>query len=197
MAATLTGCAVAGWVAHAVHDPAKEESPPEYQGLLNKSIAVVVAADDTALGAYPNAPLRIGQYVTQRLATEVTGVRAMAPAEVARYQRANPDWIATPYGEVARELKVDRLVVISLAEYRTHEFGNREVWQGILSARVGVIEADANDPSNFKYLKNVAVQFPPDKPMGVLDANEEKIQHGMLSLFAGKVAALFRELPRP
>lgn len=196
IALALPGCQVAGWVVHGLTpEKAPEVIEPEYQGLIGKSVAVMVAADDRTV--YPNAQARICQYVTSRLVVDVPGIRVTDPKQIAKFTKENPDWIAIPYGDLIREMKVDRIVYISVAQYATHEQGNKELWQGTLVARVGVIEADAKDPYKFVYASNQQVMYPPDQPMGMLKANDEMIETGMLTAFAEKLGAIFRpEVPK-
>jgi hypothetical protein len=190
----LAGCQLAGWVAHGLTpEPGPEIIKPEYQGLIGKSVAVVVAADERTLYQYPDAPNQVTKYVSSRLAVDVPGIRLTDPAQLAKWTRENPDWIAIPHGDLARELKVDRLVHISLAQYSTHEQNNRDVWQGNMVAKVGVVEADAPNPHNFVYSSTQSVQYPPDNPVGLLRSDDQTIQAGMLTAFAGKLGALFTQ----
>ncbi len=193
----LTGCQGIGWLAQGIAggDKPEVEAPADYTGLSNKSVAVLVSADDRTLFTYPTAPDRVCRYVSARLATEVTGIRPLDPIQVAKYQRNNPDWIVVPYGELAHQLKVDRIVHINLAQYTTHEPGNRELWQGVIRARVGISEADGKDASNFAYTGDISAIYPPDKPMGILNSDEETIQLGMVRSFAKKLAARVTDRP--
>jgi hypothetical protein len=192
--AAVPGCQVAGWVAHGLApDKAPEEVQPEYQGLVGKTVAVMVAADERTLSQFPDAPNMVCQYVTSRLAVEVRGIKVMDPKQIAKFTRENPDWIAIPYGDLARELRVDRIVHVSLAQYSTHEQGNRDIWQGNLVSRVGVLEADAKDPHNFAYVSTQSVQYPPDNPVGLLRSDDGAIQRGMNTAFADRLGAIFRE----
>ncbi len=189
---TVSGCQAIGWVAHGLTPEKKpEEVKPEYQGLIGKSVAVMVATDGHTI--HPHAAGRICQYVSNRLAVDVRDIRVVDPREIAAFTRKNHDWIAIPHGDLVREMKVDRIVYISVAQYTMHEPGNKELWQGTLIARVGVIEADAADPHKFAYVSNQQTQFPPDQPMGMLKGNEEIIQEGMLRQFADRLGAIFRE----
>jgi len=190
----LSGCQLAGWLAHGL-TPEKppEVILPEYQGLIGKSVAVIVAADERTLYQYPDAPNQVTKYVSSRLAVDVPGIRLTDPAQLAKWTRENPDWIAIPHGDLVRELKVDRLVHISLAQYSTHEQNNREVWQGNMVAKVGVIEADATNPHNFVYSSTQSALYPPDNPVGLLRSDDQTIQAGMLTAFAAKLGALFTQ----
>lgn len=187
----LAGCQGLGWLAQGIAggDKPEVEAAADYTGLANKSVAVLVSADDRTLFSFPDAPNLVCKYVTARLAADVVGIRPLDPVQVAKFQRSNPDWIVVPYGELAHRLKVDRIVHINLAQYTTNEPGNQELWQGVIRARVGISEADGKDASNFVYTGDISAIYPPDKPMGILNSDSETIQLGTVRAFAKKVAA--------
>ena len=191
----MTGCKVAGWVAHGIvgDDDGKVEVVSEYQGLKGKKVAVLVSADERTLYWHPKAPLNTCTAISSALSQSVAGIELVRPSEVMAFQAKSPYWVAVPYGELAKELKVDRLVVVSLARYSVHEPGNKELWQGNMAGRVSVAEADGKDPDNFVYAKTIAVKFPEDRPMGVVNANEETIELGMLKLFSARVGKLLSD----
>jgi len=192
MLLSLTGCQMVGWLAHGL---TPEEGPPviepEYQGLIGKSVAVLVAVDERSTS--PAVAWKICAHVSSRLASTVRDIRVVDSRQMIKFMKENPDWIATPHGELVREMKVDRVVHIDVAQFTTHEPGNKELWQGNLIARVGILEADAKDPYKFAYVTDQQVLFPPDQPIGMLKANDEVIQTGMLNAFTDRLAALLRE----
>ena len=69
-------------------------------------------------------------------------------------------------------MDVDKIVLIDLVEYRTHEPGNSYIWQGLITANIGVIDAHASDPDNFVYYNTVQVRFPEESSIGVVDADD-------------------------
>jgi hypothetical protein len=165
--------------------------PAEYLGLAGQRVAVMVAADGRTLSEYRDAPLRLSQAVTSRIAEHVPGIRTTVPDEVIRFQEANPYWMNLRYGELAEKMGVDKVVLIDLVEYRTHEPGNAYLWQGIITANIGVIDAHAQDPDNFVYYSTVQAHFPRDNGVGVVDADNESIQLGMIILFSQTAGGLF------
>ncbi len=188
---SLAGCQGIGWLAQGIAGGEKPEVEPaaDYTGLANKSVAVLVSADDRTLFSFPDAPNLVCKYVTARLAADVVGIQPLDPIQVAKFQSSNPDWIVVPYGELAHRLKVQRIVHINLAQYTTHEPGNQELWQGVVRARVGISEADGKDPSNFVYTGDISAIYPPDKPMGILNSDTDTIQLGAVRQFARKLSA--------
>ena len=162
-----------------------------YTGLENRSVAVLVAADEYLLFTQPRAPQLIGQAVSNEIASNVEGVTVANPRQVAAFQARNPYWSTTPYAELIEQLDVDRLVVVDLAEYRLHDPGNKHVWRGVIAAGVVVAEADRPDPDQLAFEASVRAQFPENREVGVVNADRETIELATLKLFAVEVGRLF------
>lgn len=190
--AVLSGCAIMGVVAHGAAGPTKTvHVTAEYTGLAGKRVAVIVAADEYVLYRHPRAPLVVGQVVAGQIAGNVTGAVLTDPGEIVAFQRANPYWATLPYGELANRLGVDRVIYIDLAEYSTQEPGNKELWQGVIMANIGIIETDATYPDNFAYANAIRAAFPEGREIGVANADSATVQLGMLKIFGQKVGWLF------
>jgi len=163
----------------------------QYDGLAGQRFAVLVAADEYTLYRYPEAPLQISRAMTARLAENLPGATPTDPQQLDRFQQDNPFWNTLRYTDLVEMLGVDRLVVVDLVDYRTREPGNAHVWRGVITANIGVIEAEAPDPDNFAFSTTVRTEFPPDTKVGVVNSDEETIQLGMLSQFSRDAAGLF------
>jgi hypothetical protein len=162
---------------------------PQYFGMTGKTVAVMVSADPETL-LYPNAPFQVSTAVSRRMKIDVTGVKTVDPKQIIEFQKKNPTWIAFTPRELLAELKVDRLVIIDLQQYTTHERGNRHVWKGTIAARATVYEKeDANRPA---YSTEVTALYPSNTSIGVLDSDDLSIQVGMLNQFATSVSGRFR-----
>ncbi len=183
----LTGCA-------AMMQPEKKvmvDVAGEYLELTHQRVAVMVAADAHTLYAYPDAPLHMVKAVTGQIAGNAPDVTNTVPDQVIRFQKENPYWTNLRYSELIKKMAVDKIVLIDVVEYRTHEPGNTHVWHGLITANIGVIDASAADPDNFAYYNTVSVRFPDKSTVGVVDADDESIQLGMLLLFSRKAGGLF------
>jgi len=188
----LPGCNILGWAANAVGGGKRSvKVEARYTKLDHHSIAVMVAASDITLFHYPDAPYRVSQAVSRHLADHLKKVTLMDPHQVIRFQRDNPYWTAMRYGRLIKKMHVDRLVLIDLIDYRTHEPGNTHVWKGVIDANVGVVSAAAADPDNFVFYQHVRIEFPPDTTVGVVDSNNQTMQLGMVTYFAERAAGLF------
>ena len=190
---TLTACHGVGWVSHVLAgDPSRtHQIKALYKGLENKRFAVLVDADDHTRYVHPHAVLDVSRTVTLKLVEHVRGAVPIDPHQIAQFQREHPFWQSLPYGRLIEHLAVDRLVLIDLVEYTTHEKGNPHVRQGTIVARVGTLEAEADDPNNFVFLETVKAQFPPHRPIGLLDSDDRTIQLETLRRFAISVGHLF------
>src|SRR5690349_6079858 len=84
---------LADWVAAGLApERISEDVEPEYPGLIGRSVAVMVAADERTLFEYPRAPERICTYLANELEAEVRGIKLTSPTRISRFIRDNPDW---------------------------------------------------------------------------------------------------------
>lgn len=190
----LPGCGIVSWLAHGVAGGEKRvKVKAEYTDLADQRIAVLVAADSRTLFRAPQAPEMICRAVSSYLAEHVEGATLMNPRQAIAFQNDNPHWPTTRPGELLEKLEVDRLILIDLAEYRLHEPGNRHLARGMVTANVAVHARDADDPDNPAYYRTVATRFPEDSTVGVVNADEQSLELGMVKSFSLSVARLFHE----
>jgi len=191
----LSGCNMIGFAASVVTGDGTQTQrfKAEYRGLENKSVAVIVAADEYMLYENPGSQLAISRAVSKQMAVDMPGIKLANPQDVAHFQTENPYWSTLPNRQILDALKVQRLVYIDLTELSTHDPGNSNEWRGVIVANVSVAEADAADPDNFVYRSLVNVKYPTDRSIGVLEANDQSVRLGMLKLFGSDVSDLFHD----
>ena len=184
-ALTLTGCA------NGVLGKKTVQVEAEHRGLAGQHVAVMVAADDRTLFYSPKAPERICRVVTGHLVEQLPQMQATSPRQVIQYQDDNPYWATKRANQLIEQMDVQRLVLIDLVEYRTREPGNAHVFKGQVTANVAVHSADSDDPDNPTFYHTVSTQFPRGTTLGVVNANTQDIELGMVKLFGHQVARLF------
>lgn len=190
----LTSCNVIGYGAHVIGGGNTTENvEAEYRGLVDQRVAVLVSASDHTMFHHPRAIEELCTILTSRLTNDIEGLRPTSPQQIVRFQQENPYWVTETYGSLARRLDVDRIVYVEVVEYGTTQPGNRHVYQGVVAANISVTEADGADPNNPAFSQTVKAMFPPDRPLGLLEADEESIKLGMHSLFVQQVARLFHD----
>ena len=163
----------------------------QYLGLAGQRVAVMTSADPHLLNQYPKAPLLLNSAITARIAKHVPGVTTTIPDKIDAFQTQNPYWANMRYGELAEKLGVDKVVLIDLIEYQTHEPGNAYIWQGLVTANIGVIDAHARDPDNFVFQNTVRARYPQDSDIGLFNSDNDTIQLGLVFLFAQQGGGLF------
>lgn len=167
------------------------EVHPEYDGLEDKTVAVVVDADLATLYEYPDAAITVATNVSHRIQRSVPGALVLSPQIISDWQYRTPQWGALPFSDIASGLDVDRVVHIDLFEFRLNPPGNRWLWEGVCAGNVGIIERDGLDPDNFVETFRIAVNFPKEQGVGRDNADAAVIKSGLLTLFVEETAWLF------
>ena len=180
-----------GWAADVVAGGGSEvEVEGDYLGLADNAIAVVVTADERTLYRYPQTPQLLARYVGGQISENLASATLIDPGQIAEFQQQNPHWITLGYGELMNRLQVQRLVVIDVFAYSLHDPENKHVWRGVVAANINVAESDAANPDTFAYMNTVRARYP-ERPVPLLDSDEQTIQHGLLQLFSQRTAGLF------
>lgn len=189
----LGGCIAGaiGGIGQQIERGKKLDVPAAYDGLEGKTCAVVVNADYATLVEHPAVVNNITANVAVRIRQYVKGATVLPPATVLNWQYRTPQWRALPYGEVAKELGVERLVYIDLYEYRLNPTGNSYIWDGVAGGNIGIIEADGLAPDEFVYTTNIVSRFPDKEGVGRESARREDIERGLLTLFIQRTSWLF------
>lgn len=161
---TLTpGCFVPtfiGMMAESAYLAGDTEFQAAYDGLTEKTYAVVVSADRVIQAENPGIIDQVTRRVNELLA-EHAGASGHIPTDaLLNVLYNNPQWQAMPRGELGDRLGVQRLVVVEMREYRLTEPGNRYVWDGLASALVEVYEIDSGIPDDPLFERTVEVKFP-------------------------------------
>ncbi len=192
--ACLVACQPAGWLAGAVAGGERTvDVAAEYRGLEQKKIAVLVAAPHTVLFEFPLAPLTVSRAVSGRLAADIPGATLSDPKQIVAFQRKNPQWLGVPTSQLIERLNVQRLVMIDLAEYSTHEPGNAHQFRGVVVAQISVTESGGDRTNNAAYSQVVSARYPEESGLGLLEEDADTIKLGMIDLFSRRVSGLFHD----
>jgi hypothetical protein len=173
------------------------DTPARYNGLENKTVAVLVQADMSTLYEFPDVVSNIAGGVSARLNRDVPGAQVLHPQFVLNWQYRTPQWSVLPYGEICEQLNVDRVVFIDILEYRLNPPGNRYLWEGVCSARVGVIERGSIDPDTFVDTFDITGKYPTKTGITRENAPAHLIQTGVLQDFVTKTSWLFHQHLEP
>ena len=184
----LTGCSGARSMTQEVIDV-----KAQYKDLNNRSVAVVVSMSDFAEFNHPGAKQAVTEEMVRRIKANVPGVTLTSPSDVLQWQQDNPYWATRPPSMLIKQLKVERLVLVEIGEYRTHEPGDKHVLRGVISASVNIVEAEADDPDNFgaSFTKNTMYPEPGESKIGRVGDDEAVIEVRTQIRFCESAAGLF------
>lgn len=191
-AASLSGCVAAGWLADGVAGGDRAVNvQAEYLGLEAQRVAVVVDTDVEVSFRHPLAQFEVASVISERIAANVPNVSVRDPQQIIDFQQRNLYWNTARYSELMERLEVDRLVLIELVDYRLHEPGNVNIWRGLMTANLGVAEAESESPDDLVYATTVSVRYPPDREEGLLRADQRTMRLATLDLFSRAAAGKF------
>ena len=188
------GCAAVGVAAVAAKSI--EESRPkqvlaEYEGLVGKSYAVVVAADRSINAQFPTLATELTLRINDRLWLNSGASAGVPTQDLMRYLYQHPEWTAQPYSDLAKTLSVERLVIVDLTEFRLNDPGNRYLWDGAAAGTVSVIEADSVVPDEFVYQKAVSIRFPDVTGVEQSQYSAQQVASVLIARFVNRVSWAF------
>lgn len=194
------GCALGslvGGMAASAERSGSKTVKPEYTKLGGKSFAVVVAADRSISGEFPEIVPLVTREMTKRLA-ENTEASAMVPADdILRFQYQRPGWVAMSPRELAKELEVDRLIFVDLHDYSLTEPGNAYIWNGSASGVVNVLESDHAGTGEFAWRKPVRVKFPDSDGLSQYQMPQQTVALELARRFINRASWVFYEHEEP
>jgi len=197
------GCAaiaLVGGMADSFERTGSHKVYAEYEGLRGKSYAVVVSVDRAVQGTEPRLMTRLTNAITNMLVTNngVIGASGAVPGpRVLEFLYNNPSWTSWSYGRLGEEFGVDRLILVDLVEYRLNEPGNAHVWEGLMSARVGVVDVESGVSDDFVFTKEIMVRFPDDSGVTRNEMLALQVSSTLEQRFVNRVAWLFFEHSEP
>jgi hypothetical protein len=198
-AVCLQGCAAVAILAHMVLGPQKEvKVVAQYRDLSKKKVALVTIAHDRISKQIPVNLSKSVQKSLIKVKDEIPGITLLSQGKVEQFKKKNPHWqtpAVTPE-DWLKGLGVQRLVMIDLTEFRTHDEGNINVLRGRAAGTVAVYQVEDADPNQPIYFNNeIQIRFPEKaKVGGVPGPNpkaEKKIREGLYSKLSEEVAGLF------
>lgn len=172
----------------------------EYQGLQDKTYAVLVTAPRSIQGEFPRLVSALTNAISSRLAGANDDVLAegfVPGPRVLEFQYTTPQWTAWSYEELIEHFQVDRLIVVDIYEFRLREPGNRYIWSGLVSSRVGVVEADTGAPNEFAFVREMRIRYPDDSGYTTGDFTQAHVEASLQDRFANRVSWLFYDHMEP
>jgi len=194
--AFLGGCELVGGMLESEKRFKDVEIAAEYTGLNNKTTAVLIDAPYDIQYEFPSVLTTLTDLISLRIAMNCPDARVLPTRQVLQYQTANIYWSSMDYTDLAKDLQVQRLVVIDLIEYRLHAPGNSYLWDGVCRGEVFVYEADGMDPSTPAYIHRVEALYPTITGVRREEESRTTIQKGLNLDFTQRNVWLFHDYTR-
>jgi hypothetical protein len=212
--AVLGGCNVLGVIADKLPQPPEPakvnlseglEPPKKDQPAVVRSTAVIVWTDrainidwSTLRGDLSSSVLsRLKKAQTEKAETLVSVTFPYSAEQVVRWQRDNPASDALPVTEVAKMLKVDRLIYVEVNEFRTRTAEAFELYRGHINMSIKVIDSTAALGPKVIYDEgNIAVHFPRTAPEdGTPRGSDAQMYVGVIAEAADEITRRFVASP--
>ena len=173
-------------------NPAKIQKA-SYDGLEDQTVAVLVDVDPTTFAREPKLRDQIRDDVCRILKKELDKAEWLPPDRLARFQDKNINWNKITYTQLGQNIgqDVNRLLIITVSEFRLHERGNKDLWRGHAAATVDVVELDRPNPDSAVASYTVTARYPGGHPLGVIAKDHHGFRKRTLMKFTNKIAEKF------
>lgn len=192
LAASAAGCNVLG----AVSGSAPEDRvtvKAEYEELSGHRVAVMVSPSVEVAQLYPNAAADIARLLASHLAGQVEAVTLIDSRQVAAFQSQHPHWQTLSPSELARRLGAERLVLVDLSTFTTRDQENRYLWRGAAEGNVSIYNPADDSPNEAVHYQYVSIRYPHDRPIGLLDGDEQSMRLATVKAFVNAAGSMFHD----
>jgi hypothetical protein len=206
---SLAGCNILGPIGGVIGQAIPEKVAPEYAGLANQRIAIMVWAEPGIRTDFPYLQVdlaagfqeKLKQLQTASKPKELEGATFPIRADtMARYQEDHPELeamtitdLAMKFNTDAKSDKVDRLIYVEVTDFATRSEASLELYKGSIAGSVKVIEfKDGNAKVAYISQDDIKANFPKDSPKeGLPDGTDAKIYGGTLDAFTTELSHKF------
>jgi len=189
-------CQLAGGMAESFERTKIVEVPAVYYGLNDKRIAVMVDAPLDIQYEHPNAVPSLTELITLRISSHCKSSKLLPTRAVLGYQNQNVYWPTMDYHQLAKELGVERIVIIDLIEYRLFSPGNSYYWDGRIVSDINIFEAESPDSTSFGFTHRLTTTFPPVEAVSRSQATQQQVEFGLQQDFSQRASWLFYDHKR-
>jgi hypothetical protein len=175
----LSGC----WLFAAEEEMKGEKIPAVYTGLPDKSLAIVIYADQATTDEFTDNRKEVASFISAQFREHMPSVRLLNPLEVINWQDDTLNWFGLSEKDIGKHFSVERVLYIELLEYSNHMGGGYGDMQGHIKANCKIIEVDAHGDAPV-WSSVLEVRYPQDGPATATKSDETNIRARTLQIFA-------------
>jgi hypothetical protein len=183
-----------------------------YNGLANKSVAIVVYAPMATVDEYAGAREEISTFVATQMRGNMPTTLLVDPRNVVLWQDSTLNWANLPPADIGRHFHVDRVLVIQVLDYTMKRPLGVSNLQGRLRAQCQIFEVaavttaptgGAGGESTAPALPAAAwsglmdAAWPSGKPLDPTQTNENAVRLRTLETFSDLLVRYFYEHREP
>lgn len=184
----LSGCQLAYFLS----PEEQKEVKAEYAKIGNRSLAVLVWADQSTMDEDPRVRQRICKAVTYYLKKNLPSARLISPEEITTLQeRQGRVWEDLSTKQLCDRLKANLILRIDLLEYTTRASDTRELRKGRVRATVNLYDGSPDAAQGSVYQTEVVANYPPQSSHGVFEMDDADLIHETVEHFAELTARKF------
>lgn len=194
------GCqigALIGGMASSAERSGSRDVKAKSRDLTGKTFAVIVAADRSIQAEHSDAVVLITRDMTLRL-SDHAGASGVLPAdEVLAFQYQRPGWVAMSIPDLVKELAVERLVFVDVAEFALNDPGNAYEWNGVAAGTISVYSDQSKSLGAPLFREKVRVTFPDNKGQSPESLPAQAVLSVLVRRFAERSAWMFYDHEEP
>jgi hypothetical protein len=189
----LGGCSgISYLLANLAPDMPGPKVPAQYEGLKDRTVAVVIYADMNVRFEYPAVREELAGAINRELEANLKKhVRTIDARQIVRYQDAHPGWRGEPLPDVGKDLGADSVLYICLAEFATQARGSLSLPKGRISGQASVWDVlpvkNGEDPCRWRQDSvSITLEPPPGSWM-----DRQRLRQASQDVFAVQVVRYF------
>jgi hypothetical protein len=176
---TLAACQLFGYQEQISGHPVDAQ----YKGLADKSVAIVIYADQATTNEFPAAREEMSAFLSTKLRESLSTTKLLDYHEVMNWQDETINWFGLTEKQIGKHFGVDRVLYIEVLDYSVNQKGGAGDLQGHLRANCKVYETDTagNDPA---WSSVIDVSFPEDHPVDPTQVPPDAVRARTLDKFS-------------
>jgi hypothetical protein len=171
----LSGCQ---WLAY-VFSPQQETKTvkPEFTGLENHTVAVVIFASQSVQYDYPAARLELSMLISTQLGGNIKKCTVVDPMRVNKYLDERFQWDSLPKTKIGKDLGADYVLFVTLVEYTLREPESANLFRGRIAAEAALYQTSLpEDRSRVWSCDDLRVTYPKENLNGVVAEDDSEVR---------------------
>jgi hypothetical protein len=162
----------------------------EYHGLADKSVAIVIYADQATTNEFPAAREEISSFLAGEMRDHIPTARLLDYHEVTNWQDDTINWFGLTEKQMGQHFGVDRVIYIEMLDYAVIQEKGVGDLQGHIRANCKVFEVDSPTAAP-AWSEVIDVSYPEDRPIDASQTTPDAVRSHTLQKFTETLVERF------